>query len=102
LQASVAEAVAKGAKLIAGGRIPGDHTRGFFYEPTLLDNVDANFRAVSEEIFGPVLTIERFDDEAGAIASANATPFGLAAYVWTSNIDRAMRVAEKIKPGWCG
>ncbi len=99
VQAFVAEAVANGAKLLAGGRIPTDHTQGFFYEPTLLDNVDANFRAVSEEIFGPVLTIERFDDEAQAIEIANATRFGLAAYVWTSSVDRAMRVADKIKTG---
>jgi acyl-CoA reductase-like NAD-dependent aldehyde dehydrogenase len=99
VQAFVAEAVANGAKLLAGGRIPLDHTQGFFYEPTLLDNVDASFRAVSEEIFGPVLTIERFGSEAQAISSANATRFGLAAYVWTSNIDRALRVAEKIKTG---
>ena len=54
---------------------------------------------MSEEIFGPVLTVERFDDEEQAIANANATRFGLAAYVWTSNVDRALRVAEKIKTG---
>jgi acyl-CoA reductase-like NAD-dependent aldehyde dehydrogenase len=95
----VAEAVSKGAKILAGGKIPAEPARGFFYPPTLLDGVDANSRAVSEEIFGPVLTVERFDDEAQAIATANATRFGLAAYVWTSNVDRALRVAEKIKTG---
>ena len=95
----VAEAVAKGAKILAGGKMPAEHGRGFYYSPTLLDGVDATSRAVSEEIFGPVLTVERFDDEEQAIASANATRFGLAAYVWTSNVDRALRVAEKIKTG---
>jgi acyl-CoA reductase-like NAD-dependent aldehyde dehydrogenase len=99
VQAFVAEAIANGAQLLAGGRIPPDYTQGFFYQPTLLDNVNANFRAVSEEIFGPVLTIERFDSEEQAIAGANATRFGLAAYVWTSNVDRAHRVADKIKTG---
>ena len=54
---------------------------------------------MSEEIFGPVLTVERFDDEEQALAGANATRFGLAAYVWTANVDRALRVAEKIKTG---
>jgi len=95
----VAEAVAKGAKLLAGGKIPAEPARGFYYLPTLLDEVGAKSRAVCEEIFGPVLTIERFDDEQQAIASANATPYGLAAYVWTSNVDRALRVAERIKAG---
>ena len=95
----VAEAVAKGAKLLAGGKIPAEPARGFYYLPTLLDEVGAKSRAVCEEIFGPVLTVERFDDEQQAIASANATPYGLAAYVWTSNVDRALRVAEKIKAG---
>jgi acyl-CoA reductase-like NAD-dependent aldehyde dehydrogenase len=99
VHAFVAEAVANGAKILAGGKVPAEPARGFYYSPTLLDGVDANSRAVSEEIFGPVLTVERFDDEAQAIASANATRFGLAAYVWTSNVDRALRVAERIKTG---
>src|SRR5258708_3542680 len=95
----VADAVANGPKLLPGGKNPTEPARGFYYSPTLLDGVDAKARAVSEEIFGPVLTVERFDDEEDAIASANATRFGLAAYVWTSNVDRALRVAEKIKTG---
>jgi acyl-CoA reductase-like NAD-dependent aldehyde dehydrogenase len=99
VHAFVAEAVANGAKILAGGKMPAKHGRGFYYSPTLLDGVDATSRAVSEEIFGPVLTVERFDDEEQAIASANATRFGLAAYVWTSNVDRALRVPEKIKTG---
>jgi aminomuconate-semialdehyde/2-hydroxymuconate-6-semialdehyde dehydrogenase len=95
----VADAVANGAKVLAGGKTPAEPARGFYYLPTLLDGVDTKSRAVSEEIFGPVLTIERFDDEEEAIVSANATRFGLAAYVWTSNVDRALRVAERIKTG---
>jgi aminomuconate-semialdehyde/2-hydroxymuconate-6-semialdehyde dehydrogenase len=95
----VTEAVAGGAKLLAGGKAPATPAKGFYYLPTLLDEVNPNFRAVSEEIFGPVLTVERFDDEGQAIASANATRYGLAAYVWTSKVDRALRVAERIKTG---
>jgi acyl-CoA reductase-like NAD-dependent aldehyde dehydrogenase len=95
----VADAVASGANLLCGGKQPADPARGFYYLPTILDGVDAKSRAVSEEIFGPVLTVERFDDEEQAIASANATRFGLAAYVWTSRVDRALRVADRIKTG---
>lgn len=95
----VTEAVAGGAKLLAGGKVPTTPAKGFYYMPTLLDEVNPTFRAVSEEIFGPVLTVERFDDEGEAIASANATRYGLAAYVWTSKVDRALRVAERIKTG---
>jgi aminomuconate-semialdehyde/2-hydroxymuconate-6-semialdehyde dehydrogenase len=95
----VADAVAGGGKVLAGGKHPAEPARGFYYLPTILDGLDARSRAVSEEIFGPVLTVERFDDEEQAIESANATRFGLAAYVWTSNVDRALRVAERIKTG---
>jgi acyl-CoA reductase-like NAD-dependent aldehyde dehydrogenase len=95
----VADAIANGASVLAGGKIPAQPATGFYYLPTLLDGVDAKARAASEEIFGPVLTIERFDDEEQAIASANATRYGLAAYVWTSKTDRALRVAERLKTG---
>jgi aminomuconate-semialdehyde/2-hydroxymuconate-6-semialdehyde dehydrogenase len=95
----VTEAVASGAELLAGGKVPAQLKTGFYYEPTLLDGVDTNSRVVCEEIFGPVLSVERFDDEPQAIASANATRYGLAAYVWTANVDRALRVSERLKTG---
>ena len=99
VHAFVAEALASGAKLLVGGKVPEAPRQGFYYEPTLLDEVDSKSRAVNEEIFGPVLTIERFDDEEGAIATANASRYGLASYLWTSKIDRALRVASRIKTG---
>jgi acyl-CoA reductase-like NAD-dependent aldehyde dehydrogenase len=99
VHALVADAIANGATVLAGGKIPASPATGFYYLPTLLDNVGPNSRAASEEIFGPVLTVERFDDEEHAIASANATRYGLAAYVWTSKTDRALRVAERLKTG---
>jgi acyl-CoA reductase-like NAD-dependent aldehyde dehydrogenase len=95
----VTEAITAGAKLLAGGEIPSSPATGFYYPPTLLDNVDTQFRAVNEEIFGPVLTVERFDSEDDAITKANASRYGLAAYIWTSKIDRALRVAARIKTG---
>jgi acyl-CoA reductase-like NAD-dependent aldehyde dehydrogenase len=99
IHAIVAEAIANGAKVLAGGKVPAEPSTGFYYLPTILDGVGPKSRAASEEIFGPVLTMERFDDEAQAIASANASRYGLAAYVWTSRTDRALRVAERIKTG---
>jgi aminomuconate-semialdehyde/2-hydroxymuconate-6-semialdehyde dehydrogenase len=95
----VSDAVASGAKLLSGGKRPEQFARGFYYLPTILDDVSPGSRAVCEEIFGPVLTVERFDDEDEAIASANATRYGLAAYLWTSKLDRALRVAERIRTG---
>jgi len=99
VHAIVAEAIANGGRVLAGGKIPAEPTTGFYYLPTILDGVDAKSRAATDEIFGPVLTVERFDDEEQAIASANASRYGLAAYVWTSRTDRALRVAERIKTG---
>jgi acyl-CoA reductase-like NAD-dependent aldehyde dehydrogenase len=99
VHAMVADAIANGASVLAGGKIPAEPATGFYYMPTILDGVDAKSRVSSEEIFGPVLTVERFDDEEQAIASANASRYGLAAYVWTSKVDRALRVANALRTG---
>ena len=95
VHAIVADAIANGATLLAGGKMPAEPGTGYYYLPTILDGVDAKSRAATDEIFGPVLTVERFDDEEQAIASANGSRYGLAAYVWTSRTDRALRVAER-------
>jgi aminomuconate-semialdehyde/2-hydroxymuconate-6-semialdehyde dehydrogenase len=95
----VKEAIAAGAELLACGAAPATLPRGFYYLPTILDRVSANSRAVCEEIFGPVLTVQRFDDEEQAIAMANETRYGLAAYVWTSKMERALRVSEHLRTG---
>ncbi len=94
----VREAVAEGAQLLAGGKMP-EQRRGFYYPPTILDRVAPRSRAVCEEIFGPVLTIERFGDEEEAAAMANAGSYGLAAYLWTSNLERTLRMADRIRTG---
>lgn len=93
----VAEANAEGAEILCGGKRPDTPHEGFYYLPTILDRVSPNSRAVCEEIFGPVLSVERFSREAEAIARANSTRYGLAAYLWTSNLDRALRVADRLK-----
>ncbi|WP_329084699.1 NAD-dependent succinate-semialdehyde dehydrogenase [Streptosporangium sp. NBC_01469] len=98
--ALVDDAVARGARVLVGGEVP--EGTGSFYPPTVLDGVPRDARILHEEIFGPVAPIVRFADEADAIAQANDTPFGLAAYVFTENLDRATRVSGALEVGMVG
>lgn len=93
--------VAEGAQLIFGGKRPEgkEFANGNFLMPTLFDNVKPNMRIAREEIFGPVLTITTFKDEAEAIKLANDTEYGLAAGVWSLNINRAVRVVKELRAG---
>ena len=93
----VADAVAGGAKVLTGGRVPD--RRGYFYPPTVLAGVDASARLLREEIFGPVAPIVAFSDEDQAIALANDTEYGLAAYVYTQDLARGLRVADMLEAG---
>ncbi|MTE16238.1 NAD-dependent succinate-semialdehyde dehydrogenase [Nocardia aurantiaca] len=96
----VADAVAKGAKVATGGAaVPGP---GWFYEPTVLTDVPAHARILREEVFGPVAAVTGFDGEAAGIAAANDTEFGLAAYIYTRDLDRALRVSEALESGMVG
>src|SRR5262245_1052314 len=90
VEAHVADAVSKGAEVRVGGRT----RHGLFYEPTVLTRVAPGMRIFEEETFGPVAPVVTFESDAEAIRSANATPFGLAAYIWTRDLGRAFRVAE--------
>jgi acyl-CoA reductase-like NAD-dependent aldehyde dehydrogenase len=99
VDAFVKEAVAGGAELLAGGAIPEHPRPGYYYLPTVLDRLRPDAPAVREEIFGPVLSVERFEDEEQAAAMANATRYGLAAYIWTRELERALRVAARLKTG---
>ena len=92
---------AQGARVLAGGKRPDSLTRGNFLEATVIADVDEGMRAFQEEIFGPVLVAMPFRDEAEAIRLANATRYGLAAYVWTDDLRRAHRVAHAIDTGMC-
>jgi 5-carboxymethyl-2-hydroxymuconic-semialdehyde dehydrogenase len=97
----IASARADGARILAGGERPAALARGNYLEATVIADVDESMRVFQEEIFGPVLVCMPFEDEADAIRLANATPYGLAAYVWTNDIRRAHRVAHAIDTGMC-
>jgi aldehyde dehydrogenase (NAD+) len=90
---------AEGASLQAGGKRPEGLDDGWFYEPTVFGDVRNDMTVAREEIFGPVLAIGRFESEAEAIALANDSRFGLAAGVWTNNLQRAHRVAAALDAG---
>ncbi|MDX6554846.1 MAG: succinate-semialdehyde dehydrogenase / glutarate-semialdehyde dehydrogenase [Miltoncostaeaceae bacterium] len=96
----VDDALARGARALCGGR--RHEGPGWFYPPTVLDRVPADARVLREEIFGPVAPIVSFTDEAEAVAAANDTEYGLVAYVWTQDMDRALRVSEALETGMVG
>jgi len=87
----------EGAKLVVGGGRIGN--RGYFVQPTVLSGVNGGMRVAQEEIFGPVVAVMRFGDEAEAIQLANGTAYSLASAIWTSNVDRAHRAAGGIDAG---
>ena len=90
-----------GARLLLGGE-PASRPecgKGWFVEPTIFGDVKNEMRIAQEEVFGPVLSIIRFSDEAEAVKIANDVRFGLAAAVWTSDIGRAIRMSEKLQAG---
>ncbi|WP_142214149.1 succinic semialdehyde dehydrogenase [Streptomyces sp. SLBN-118] len=94
----VEEAVAKGATLVAGGVARPD-VGPLFYEPTILDGVEAPMAVCTEETFGPVVSIYRFKDEDEVVKQANATPYGLNSSVWTKDGKRGHAVAAKLRTG---
>jgi succinate-semialdehyde dehydrogenase/glutarate-semialdehyde dehydrogenase len=94
------DAVGRGARVLSGGIRPDG--AGFFFPPTVLTGVPSDARMAHEEIFGPVAPLTPFGDEAEVIAAANATEFGLVSYVFTNDLRRALRVAEKLETGMVG
>ena len=100
VEAHVADAVAKGARVLTGGK---RHAQGgTFFEPTVLADVTPDMRCAREETFGPVAPLFRFHDEAEAIALANATEYGLAGYFYARDLSRVWRVAEALEYGMVG
>ena len=100
VQAMIEVGIAEGARLLAGGPgKPEGFEHGWYVRPTIFADVENDMRVAREEIFGPVLAITPFDSEEEAIAIANDTPYGLAAYVQTGDADRAARVAARLRAG---
>jgi aldehyde dehydrogenase (NAD+) len=88
----------QGATLVTGGKRVGE--RGYFVEPTIFDNVTDDMRIAREEIFGPVASVLSFESQEDVIDRANDTNFGLAAAVFTKDVKKAHRFAEKVKAGF--
>ncbi|MBV8354500.1 MAG: aldehyde dehydrogenase family protein, partial [Candidatus Eremiobacteraeota bacterium] len=101
VQSYVDVAKKDGARLLTGGQKPSDAAlqRGFFFEPTIFADVNNQMRIAQEEVFGPILSLIPFEDEADALRIANSTLYGLAAGVWTNDLGRAIRMARGIKAG---
>ena len=95
--------VAEGGKILCGGAspsgLPSSLSKGYYWPPTVISDCHPNMRVVREEVFGPVVVAYSFKDEADAIAKANDSEFGLAASVWSRDIKRAHRVADKLDVG---
>ncbi|WP_432543742.1 NAD-dependent succinate-semialdehyde dehydrogenase [Kineococcus sp. SYSU DK002] len=98
--ARVDEAVLAGGKVVTGGAPVGD--RGYFYAPTLVTDLPADARLLTEETFGPVAPVVVFDTEDEALGLANSTEHGLIAYAFTQDLDRGLRVAEALETGMVG
>lgn len=95
----VSEAIERGAEAATGARRPSTDLPGWFYEPTVLTGGDPRARIEKEEIFGPVVTVQPFDDEDEAVRLANDTPFGLGASVWSRDTARARALGARIEAG---
>ncbi|MEB2284943.1 MAG: aldehyde dehydrogenase family protein [Myxococcales bacterium] len=89
----------QGAKCVVGGKRPAAMNKGYYFEPTIFDDVDNKMRIAQEEIFGPVVSVIRYKDEDEAVRIANDSVYGLGGAVWSANKDRAVAVAKRIETG---
>jgi len=95
----VRAAEAEGATLVTGGRRDDERGPGWYFQPTLFADVEPGSRLAQEEIFGPVLSVIPYDDDDHAVELANGTVYGLAAYVWGGDPERAVGVARRLRCG---
>ena len=104
VESHVNDAINKGARLLVGGYrlTEGVHASGSFFAPTVLSDVTADMRIAQEETFGPVAPVIAFEEEDDMVARANNTPYGLAAYLYTRDMNKAIRIAERLEYGVIG
>jgi betaine-aldehyde dehydrogenase len=98
----IAPAHAEGGRLVCGGTGPGEqgHGRGLFIEPTVFADITPEMRLAREEVFGPVLGVLRWTDEAAMLEAVNGVEYGLTCSIWTHDLDRAHRVAMAVETGY--
>jgi betaine-aldehyde dehydrogenase len=95
----VDRAKSQGAKVLTGGGVPQGFEQGYYYEPTILTDVQQDWEIVQQEVFGPVVTVQEFEDEAEALRLGNDVLYGLAASLFTKDIGRAMRLSSQLEFG---
>ncbi|QDV66058.1 NAD-dependent succinate-semialdehyde dehydrogenase [Crateriforma conspicua] len=95
----IQSAINNGASVVCGGKVPEDRTKGYFFEPTILRDANKDMQLSCDEIFGPILPVISFGDDDDEIALANDTEYGLAAYVYTTNLNRGLRAGAEIQAG---
>ncbi|MBV8663077.1 MAG: aldehyde dehydrogenase family protein, partial [Hyphomicrobiales bacterium] len=95
------DALRRGGRLVAGGGAPSgdEYDRGFFFRPTLIDGATDDALVMTQESYGPIAAVRRVRDDAEALAFANALPYGLSAYVYSRDLERAWAFAEKVESG---
>jgi succinate-semialdehyde dehydrogenase / glutarate-semialdehyde dehydrogenase len=100
----IADALRRGGQLISGGSAPEgpEYDRGFFFNPTVIDGADDRALVMTEESYGPIAAVRQVRDDREALAIANALPYGLAAYVYSRDLDRAWSFAERLESGGVG
>jgi acyl-CoA reductase-like NAD-dependent aldehyde dehydrogenase len=102
VETAVAKGIADGARLVTGGGRPAGLDEGWYFEPTVLAEVDNSWPVSRDDIFGPVLTVTEYETEDHAVALANDSDYGLAGTVWTADPDRGLSIARRIRTGSVG
>ncbi|MGW3284294.1 aldehyde dehydrogenase [Streptomyces sp. NPDC001002] len=102
VEAAVAKGISDGARLVVGGGRPEGHDEGWYFQPTVLADVDNSWAIAREDVFGPVITVTPYEDEEHAVTLANDSDYGLAGSVWTSSPERGLALARRIRTGSVG